>query len=96
MTEAIKPVLGDAYCYDSTVSRPIPVLLETPSDAPNRDDAQPTFYAVWRSFTQCTFIEDEGDVLFFRNQRGEALRDCAGAQGAGKEREDEAYKLAGL
>ncbi|KAM5539758.1 hypothetical protein V8D89_006571 [Ganoderma adspersum] len=74
VTEAIKPVLGDTYCYDST----------------------PTFYAVWRSFTQCTFVEDEGDVLFFRNQRGEALRDCAGAQGAGKEREDEAYKLAGL
>ena len=31
-------------------------------------------YALWRSFTQCTFIEPEGDVLFFKNQRGEAVR----------------------
>ena len=56
---------------------------------------QPTFYAVWRSFTQCMFVEDEGDIVFFKNQRGEALRDCAEAQ-SGKEGEDEAYRLAGL
>ncbi|CAL1715789.1 unnamed protein product [Somion occarium] len=52
VTEAIKPVLGEYYCYDPT----------------------PTLYALWRSFTQCTFIEPEGDVVFFKNQRGEALR----------------------
>ncbi|KAL4251337.1 Fatty acid desaturase [Abortiporus biennis] len=51
-TEAIKPVLGEHYCYDST----------------------PTIYALWRSFTQCTFIESEGGVVFFKNQRGEAVR----------------------
>ncbi|KAH9886268.1 fatty acid desaturase-domain-containing protein [Cubamyces lactineus] len=55
VTEAIKPVLGEYYCYDST----------------------PTLYALWRSFTQCTFVEAEGDVVFFKNQRGEALRECA-------------------
>ena len=31
-------------------------------------------YALWRSFTQCTFIEPEGDVIFFKNQKGEAMR----------------------
>ncbi|KAI0655832.1 fatty acid desaturase-domain-containing protein [Cubamyces menziesii] len=55
VTKAIKPVLGEYYCYDST----------------------PTLYALWRSFTQCTFVEAEGDVVFFKNQRGEALRECA-------------------
>ncbi|TBU21753.1 fatty acid desaturase-domain-containing protein [Dichomitus squalens] len=82
VTEAIKPVLGDYYCYDST----------------------PTLYALWRSFTQCTFIEDDGDILFFKNQRGEALRDYTGVTVPSphhkdkrlEDHEDEAYKLAGL
>ncbi|TFK31519.1 fatty acid desaturase-domain-containing protein [Crucibulum laeve] len=51
VTEAIKPVLGECYNYDST----------------------PVLYALWRSFTQCTFVEDEGGVLFFKNQYGEAV-----------------------
>ncbi|KAF8173455.1 fatty acid desaturase-domain-containing protein [Pholiota molesta] len=36
-------------------------------------DTTPALYALWRSFTQCTFLESEGDVLFFKNQHGEAL-----------------------
>jgi len=51
VTEAIKPVLGEYYNYDSTN----------------------TFYALWRSFTQCTFVESEGDIVFFKNQHGEAI-----------------------
>ncbi|KAF8057018.1 fatty acid desaturase-domain-containing protein [Lyophyllum atratum] len=51
VTEAIKPVLGEYYNYDST----------------------PALYALWRSFTQCTFVESEGDVIFFKNQYGEAV-----------------------
>ncbi|KAK2460742.1 hypothetical protein APHAL10511_007212 [Amanita phalloides] len=51
VTEAIKPVLGDYYNYDST----------------------PALYALWRSFTTCVFVEDEGDVVFFCNRYGEAL-----------------------
>ncbi|TFK71132.1 hypothetical protein BDN72DRAFT_838056 [Pluteus cervinus] len=51
VTEAIKPVLGDYYNYDST----------------------PVIHALWRSFTQCTFIEDEGDIVFFKNQYGESV-----------------------
>ncbi|KAK7062763.1 hypothetical protein VNI00_000252 [Paramarasmius palmivorus] len=51
VTEAIKPVLGDYYNYDSTG----------------------VLYALWRSFTQCVFVEDEGDVLFFKNRYGGAV-----------------------
>ncbi|KAJ6617120.1 fatty acid desaturase-domain-containing protein [Mycena sp. CBHHK59/15] len=51
VTEAIRPVLGEHYNYDST----------------------PALAALWRSFTQCTFVEDDGDVVFFKNRRGEAV-----------------------
>ncbi|KAH8084917.1 fatty acid desaturase-domain-containing protein [Cristinia sonorae] len=34
-------------------------------------DPTPTFYALWRSFTQCQFVEDHGDILIFKNQAGE-------------------------
>lgn len=43
---------------------------------------QPTLYALWRSFTQCTFIEPDGDVVFFKNQRGEAVREYCGSDDA--------------
>jgi len=34
---------------------------------------QSVLRALWRSFTQCVFVEDEGDIVFFKNQYGEAL-----------------------
>ena len=67
-----------------------------------RTHVQPTLYALWRSFTQCTFIEPDGDVVFFKNQQGEAVRQYAESKGsdaaeqAENEGEDEAYKLAGF
>ncbi|KAI0726950.1 fatty acid desaturase-domain-containing protein [Fomitopsis betulina] len=57
VTEAIKPVLGDHYCYDSTA----------------------TAWALWRSFTRCKFVESVGDVVFFKDMRGEAARALADA-----------------
>ncbi|KAJ6481547.1 fatty acid desaturase-domain-containing protein [Mycena vitilis] len=33
--------------------------------------------ALWRSFTQCTFVEDEGDVIFFKNRAGRAVVETA-------------------
>ena len=61
---------------------------------------QPTLFALWRSFTQCTFIEDDGDVVFFKNQRGEALREYAEPNVTGgaeaDEKEADALQLAGL
>ncbi|TCD69010.1 hypothetical protein EIP91_009232 [Steccherinum ochraceum] len=50
VTEAIKPILGEYYLYDST----------------------PVFYALWRSFSQCQFVENEGDIVFFRDQKGQS------------------------
>ncbi|KAF8531018.1 fatty acid conjugase [Gautieria morchelliformis] len=52
VTDAIKPVLGNHYSYDSTY----------------------TFYALWRSFTQCWFVEDRGDIIFYLNKGGEPAR----------------------
>jgi len=37
-------------------------------------DSTNTFYALYRSFAQCQFVEDHGGILFYRNGRGEALR----------------------
>lgn len=35
---------------------------------------QNTFYALYRSFTECCFIEDEGSIVFYKNRHGEAVR----------------------
>ena len=35
---------------------------------------QPMFRALYRAFTQCCFIEDEGDVVFYKNQFGKQQR----------------------
>ncbi|EIW53388.1 fatty acid conjugase [Trametes versicolor FP-101664 SS1] len=49
---AIRPLLGDAYNYDST----------------------PVLRALWRSFVHCLFVEDEGDVVFYKDATGSARR----------------------
>jgi len=36
---------------------------------------QPTFYALYRSFTQCLFIEEEEDIAFYKNKDGVAVRE---------------------
>lgn len=38
-------------------------------------DSTNCFRALWRSFTQCCFVEEEGDILFYRNQKGEPGRE---------------------
>jgi len=38
-------------------------------------DSTPTFYALWRSFTQCLFIEEEGGIVFYKNKHGEVARE---------------------
>jgi hypothetical protein len=35
---------------------------------------QNTFRALYRTFTQCAFIEDDGDIVFYKNRDGEAAR----------------------
>ena len=38
---------------------------------------QNTFYALYRSFTECCFIEDEGSIVFYKNKHGAAARSLA-------------------
>ncbi|KAF8220067.1 hypothetical protein L208DRAFT_1455665 [Tricholoma matsutake] len=38
-------------------------------------DSTPTFYALYRSFTECLFIEEEGDIVFYKNKDGVAVRE---------------------
>lgn len=35
---------------------------------------QNPFTALWESYNNCQFVEDEGDVVFYRNKQGEAVR----------------------
>ncbi|KAF7308510.1 Delta-12 fatty acid desaturase protein [Mycena chlorophos] len=37
-------------------------------------DSTNMYRAFWRNFTECCFIEDEGDILFFKNKNGEQQR----------------------
>jgi hypothetical protein len=36
--------------------------------------AQNTFRALYRTFTQCCFIEDDGDIVFYKNKDGKVQR----------------------
>ncbi|KAE9386389.1 hypothetical protein BT96DRAFT_928238 [Gymnopus androsaceus JB14] len=35
---------------------------------------KPVFKALWDNYNDCQFVEDEGDVLFYRNKEGKAIR----------------------
>ncbi|KAK2467516.1 hypothetical protein APHAL10511_000371 [Amanita phalloides] len=37
-------------------------------------DSTNSFRALHRSFTQCLFIEDEGDIVFYKNKQGQSAR----------------------
>ncbi|KAG7095520.1 hypothetical protein E1B28_006258 [Marasmius oreades] len=40
-------------------------------------DSTNTFRALYRTFTQCIFIEDDGDIVFYKNREGQAARELA-------------------
>ncbi|KAI0674370.1 fatty acid desaturase-domain-containing protein [Trametes maxima] len=40
-------------------------------------DSTNTFYALYRSFTECVFVEEEGAIVFYKNQYGIAVREVA-------------------
>ncbi|KZT74047.1 hypothetical protein DAEQUDRAFT_682821 [Daedalea quercina L-15889] len=33
---------------------------------------KPAFRALWETYTNCQFVEDEGDILFYRDRKGQA------------------------
>jgi omega-6 fatty acid desaturase (delta-12 desaturase) len=39
-----------------------------------RFTSQNSFRALYRTFTQCCFIEDDGDIVFYKNKDGKAQR----------------------
>jgi omega-6 fatty acid desaturase (delta-12 desaturase) len=41
---------------------------------PNLIHDKPSFYALWRSFSQCLFVEEEGDIVFYKDRNGNAAR----------------------
>ncbi|THU84749.1 delta-12 fatty acid desaturase [Dendrothele bispora CBS 962.96] len=40
-------------------------------------DSTNSFRALYRSFTQCIFVEDEGDIVFYKDKKGRAQRELA-------------------
>ncbi|TFK22251.1 delta-12 fatty acid desaturase protein [Coprinopsis marcescibilis] len=38
-------------------------------------DSTNTYRSLYRNFTQCCLIEDDGDILFYKNEQGRAARD---------------------
>lgn len=38
---------------------------------------QNTFYALYRSFTECIFVEEEDNIVFYKNKYGQAAREVA-------------------
>ena len=98
ITKVIKSVLKDDYNYDSTVS---PLTRHLSSlNALNFvlilyklfafSFSQPSFYALYRSFTECQFIEEEGDIIFYKNRKGEAVRSLHPSVVEAKENQDSA------
>ena len=74
ITKAIRLVLGDSYNYDSTVRC---FIATFPASSLTINIIQPTFYALYRSFTECIFVEEVGDILFYKNKDGVAQRKVA-------------------
>ncbi|KAF8312275.1 hypothetical protein DL93DRAFT_1332737 [Clavulina sp. PMI_390] len=43
-------------------------------------DSTNTWYALWRSFNNCQFVENEGDIIMYKNRAGEQMRAVAGQE----------------
>ena len=73
ITKHVREVLKDDYNFDSTVSPHTALFIHVTLLI----RVQNTAYALWRSFTQCLFIEDEheaGGIVFYKNKHGEQAR----------------------
>lgn len=49
------------------------ILKQVLKDDYNYDSTN-TFRALYRTFTQCCFIEDDGEIVFYKNKHGKAAR----------------------
>ncbi|KAF8909566.1 hypothetical protein CPB85DRAFT_1376244 [Mucidula mucida] len=41
------------------------------------DDSTPIFYALYRSFNECRYVDSDGDVVMYRNRSGKVARQLA-------------------
>jgi hypothetical protein len=74
VTLALKNLLGSDYMYDSTVTLVFAFKDKTCTDA---SYLQPVYRAVYRAFTQCYFVEDDDEVVFYKDQKGRQGRQLA-------------------
>ncbi|KAG6917775.1 hypothetical protein DXG01_001180 [Tephrocybe rancida] len=70
---------SSSITYRMTMSHIITKAIKTVLKDDYNYDSTPTFYALYRSFTQCLFIEEEGDIIFYKNKDGVAVREVAQA-----------------
>lgn len=77
VTAILRSVLQDDYNYDSTVRDFYQSSFSLPDTNANMKN---TARALYRSFTNCCFIENEGSIVFYKNRQGKALRIVAGEQ----------------
>lgn len=68
----MRHILKENYNYDSTVC-----FLLTHEGLMTNISSKNTFYALYRSFTQCAFVEEEGGIVFYKNKLGQAAREVA-------------------
>ncbi|KAJ3492010.1 hypothetical protein NLI96_g281 [Meripilus lineatus] len=52
-------------------------------------DSTNSLYALYRSFTQCIFVEDGEDIVFYKNAKGDAQRVLATNPEEGRRRDAE-------
>jgi hypothetical protein len=38
-----------------------------------RTSEEPTFKALWHNYNACQFVEDDGNILFYRDRKGRAV-----------------------
>ncbi|TFY69825.1 hypothetical protein EVJ58_g181 [Rhodofomes roseus] len=74
ITRCVRKVLKDDYNYDSTVSV---TWVGNTGMSDTHVRAQNTFYALYRSFTQCIYVDDDESIVFYRNKFGESVRGVA-------------------
>jgi len=40
-------------------------------------DTTSSLYALWRTYSSCEYIDDEGGIVFYKNRHGKQVRELA-------------------
>ncbi|KAI3612711.1 delta-12 fatty acid desaturase protein [Moniliophthora roreri] len=64
-----------SHNHSTEPNRVLFLRQSTTCNGSNQESASTnTFRALYRTFTQCKFIEDKGDIVFYKNREGRAAR----------------------